>query len=86
MASNDNLREAAHANLHAATSALNEGRMSVALRETLDAANCIFALFKHEVGCPSDEYTAGWVEFARRLSRLPPSVVREAVRIIDEDG
>lgn len=84
MNSDEPLHEAALEYLSGAVRALNRGAPLSAVREMLIATNMCYSLFKRATRLDKESYEKGWLETARELSKLDPSLVREAVRIIDE--
>ena len=85
MRSDDSSMEAALEYLSGAVRALNRGAALSAVMETLEAARHCYSLFRHATAQDAGAYKKGWLEIARALTRLPPSVLREAVRINDEE-
>ena len=64
--------------------ALTRGDAVSTAVEVVQALQMSLALVRQRIDPDSPEYRQAWERISQELSRLPPSFIREAVRIIDD--
>lgn len=69
--------------LDGATRALERGDPASASKELVQALRLSFAIVRHLQATDPDRYLPVWGEIANELAKLPPSLVREAMRIVE---
>lgn len=63
--------------------ALDRGNAASASRELVIALQHCFATVREASDADPDRYRQSWEDVAKELAKLPPSLVRQALRIID---
>ena len=80
----DGLEAAARNYLAGATRALDRGDAPSASTEIVQALQCTFAIVRSGTDLQSIGYRHAWERVANELAKLPPSLIRQAARILDE--
>ena len=84
MSDEERLEAAARAHMVRATAALDTGDAVSAATEIVKALQQSFAIVRSGTDLMSPGYRQAWERVANELAKLPPSLIRHAVRILDE--
>src|SRR5262245_48830394 len=70
--------------LRGASRSFDRGEQAEAARDAVMAAAVAWSSFRRTQDAEPDRYRAAWEGLARMLLRLPPSLLRRAVTLLDE--
>jgi len=84
MTYDNSLEAAVREYLAGATRALDRGDVGSASTEIVQALYYSFGVVRSRLDADSPGYLEVWSRVASELSKLPPSLVRQAVRLLDE--